>query len=188
MPCAPPHKALTPVPASCHVYPATPLYPCLRAPHKHSTHDRQAMIHRGQGKRALAHMRTRRPALQLPHGAALPAQRCSCAPPVDRHAWPAHAERFTEVMPVTFPKMFHGCETHGGVHTSTTRRRSASMRCVQRRARAALPPVQSRRCPKTSIAAGGTRARRKFVAPKQLLYEPLDCCRMWPRRPRWRVE
>src|SRR5260221_8213979 len=47
------------------------------------------------------------------------------------------------MMPVIIPKAFHGCETQGGVHTAhTTRRRSASMRCVQRRAeapQAALP-------------------------------------------------
>src|SRR5713101_8857581 len=104
MPCAPPIKC--PHPSTC-LMPRLPVYPCVRAHHKHATEDRQAMINRGAGKCSHAHARTRQPALWLPHGAALPSS--------SRRVARGGVERFTKTMPVTTPELFHGCETHDGV-------------------------------------------------------------------------
>src|SRR5260370_29459340 len=74
----------------------------------------------------------------------------ACAPLVDRHAWPAHTERFTETKPVTIPKVFHGCETHDGVHTCTrhhTSSSSSSMQHAHTGPTGRATPVHFRRCP-----------------------------------------
>jgi hypothetical protein len=99
----------------------------------------------------------------------------ACAPLVDRHAWPAHTERFTVTKPVTIPKVFHGCETYDGVHMHTQAARRAACSTHTRDLLAALPL-----CNSGDVQFGEPLCRgddlRKICALCGRPIRPLDCC------------
>jgi len=141
---------------------------------------RQGEIERGHGKRALPHARTRRQCPQWLRSLRSEAV-CERVLPASHDGGvassPACAERFTEMMPVTTPKVFHGCATLDGVqtHTQAARRRSASMRCMQRGCLAALPPWN-----RDNVQFGDHGRRGDHVEKIRSLcgrsIRPLSCC------------